>query len=187
MKDLLQRLQRALPQVGQWIDDLRVRHLPRAIPPSELGFTRPASCLPGSLLNTARVALVDRIPFPPVSQYGLPEFEAMASMPMAGITFGDMYFVQPSYASEGIHFHELVHVVLWSTLGMREFLLTYALGIAQYGYLQSPLEAMAFDLQAQFEQGALLLSVAERVARHAAEAREAASTMFRMHGLKLGA
>lgn len=32
---------------------------------------------------------------------------------------------------ESIHFHELVHVVQWSALGVDEFLLTYALGVAQ--------------------------------------------------------
>ena len=57
----------------------------------------------------------------------------------------------------------------------------------QYGYMQSPLEAIAFDLQARFEQGVPLLSVADRVARHAAEARDAASAVFQMHGLELGA
>jgi hypothetical protein len=93
---------------------------------------------------------VDKIPFPPVSAYGLPEFESMANMPMAGITFRDTYFVNPSYSSEGVHFHELVHVIQWSTLDVTEFLLTYAVGIAQHEYIHSPLEAIAFELQTQF-------------------------------------
>jgi hypothetical protein len=130
---------------------------------------------------------VDRIPFPPVSAYGLPEFESMANMPMAGITFRDMYFVHPSYSSEGVHFHELVHVIQWSTLGVKEFLLTYAVGIAQHGHFQSPLEAIAFDLQAQFEQEAAIPSIVDLVARHAAGIRDAAATVFRTHGLEMGA
>ena len=111
----------------------------------------------------------------------------MADMPMAGITFRNMDFVHPSYSSEGVHFHELVHVVQWSTLGVREFLLTYALGIAQYGYAESPLEAIAFDLQSKFENETAPPSIADRIARHAVETRQAASIVFRTHGLELGA
>ena len=184
--DLLQRLQRALPHVGKWIDDLHARHVSESIRASEVGFPRLAACFPADLLEITRVVSVGTIPFPPVYAYGLPEFEAMANMPMAGITFGDMYFIQPSYSSEGIHFHELVHVVQWRILGAREFLLTYALGLVQFGYVASPLEAIAFDLQERFEQGTALPSVAERIARHAVGAREAASTVFRAHGLELG-
>ncbi|NOT45472.1 MAG: hypothetical protein HOP14_12795 [Acidobacteria bacterium] len=106
-------------------------------------------------------------------------------MPIAGVTFGDMYFVHRVHASEAIHFHELVHVVQWSTLGVDEFLLTYALGIAQHGYVQSPLEAIAFDLQARFEQHGALDGVVEHVARHAVDTREAASAVFSAYGLRM--
>jgi hypothetical protein len=183
VRDLLRRLHLALPQVEQWIVDLRARHFQRSIAASDVEFPRLAAHFPMELLKITRVASVSSIPFPPVSSYGLPEFEAMANMPMAGITFRDMYFVQPSYSSEGIHFHELVHVVQWSTLGVRDFLLTYALGIVQCGYAESPLEAIAYDLQAKFDQGIALPLVAEPIARHAIEARETASTVFRAHGL----
>jgi hypothetical protein len=183
VRDLLERLQRSLPQVEQWIVDLRARHFQQSIAASEVEFPRLAAHFPVELLEATRIVSVGRLPFPPVSSYGLPEFEAMANMPMAGITFHDMYFVQPSYSSEGIHFHELVHVVQWSTLGVRDFLLTYALGILQYGYAESPLEAIAYQLQARFEQGIALPLITEPVARHAVEAREAASVVFRAHGL----
>jgi hypothetical protein len=186
VRDLLQRLHRALPRVEQWITDLRARHFQGSIAASEVEYPRLAVHFPMDLLKVTRVASVGRIPFPPVSSYGLPEFEAMAGMPMAGITFRDMYFVQPSHSSEGIHFHELVHVVQWSTLGVRDFLLTYALGIVQHGYAESPLEAIAYDLQARFEQGMALPLVAEPIARHAIEARETAMVVFRAHGLALG-
>ena len=91
MRDLLQRLQRALPEVGHWIDELHARHLAASIPASDTGFSRLAAHYPAALLRSTRVAMVDDVPFPPVSAYGLPEFEAMANMPMAGITFRNMY------------------------------------------------------------------------------------------------
>jgi hypothetical protein len=110
----------------------------------------------------------------------------MASMDMAAITFGDMYFVRPPYSTEDVHFHELVHVVQWSTLGVREFLLTYALGIAQHGYAASPLEATAFELQARFQEGARLHSLSATIVRRAIEARETAAAVFSANGLKWG-
>jgi hypothetical protein len=110
----------------------------------------------------------------------------MADMPMAGITFRDMYFVHPSHSSEGVHFHEMVHVVQWKTLGVRPFLLTYALGIIQYGYEHSPLEAIAFESQARFEQGSAMSSVAEHVGRHALQVCQDAGAVFRAHGLEFG-
>jgi hypothetical protein len=185
VRDLLQRLQRALPDVALWVDQLRAQHLPASVSASEVRCPRLAAYFPEALLKAARVVSVERIPFPPVSSYGLPEFEALANMPMAAITFGDMYFIQSSCSSEDIHFHELVHVIQWTTLGPEEFLLTYALGIAQHGYADSPLEAIAFDLQARFERGIPIPSAAEGIARHAVEVRQAASTVFRAYGLEL--
>jgi hypothetical protein len=92
VRDLLERLQRALPQLGRWIDDLHAQHLPTSVPASNVGFPRLAACFPTALLKVTRVATVDNVPFPPVSAYGLPEFEAMSNMPMAAITFRNMYF-----------------------------------------------------------------------------------------------
>lgn len=185
MTDLLQRMLRALPRIRAWMDDLHATHRHASVPASATGCTRLASALPASLLQRARAVTVDVVPFPPVPAYGLPEFESLARMPIAGVTFGDMYFVHRVHASEAIHFHELVHVVQWSTLGVDEFLLTYALGIAQHGYVQSPLEAIAFDLQARFEQHGALDGVVEHVARHAVDTREAASAVFSAYGLRM--
>ena len=161
LKDLLRRVQSALPEVRTWIEDLHARYSPFAVPPSSVGFTRLLDYFPESVLRTARSTIVDDIPFPPVSSYGLPEFESLAKMPMAGITFDGMYFVQRSHSVEHVHFYELIHVVQWDTLGVNEFLLTYALGIAQHGHMQSPLEAVAYDLQDQFEKGATLSRTVE--------------------------
>jgi hypothetical protein len=187
MRDLLLRLQRALPQVEQWVKELHTRHALEAVPVGEMGFQRLESYLPVDLLQRARAVTIPRIPFPPVSAYGLPEFEQLAQIPMAGITFDDMYFVHPAHASEGVHFHELVHVIQWGALGVRTFLVTYAVGIAQYGYVESPLEAVAYDLQARFEQQAMLPAIVDFVERHAVAARAATATVFREHGLEMGA
>jgi hypothetical protein len=187
MTDLLVRLKRALPRIREWIDDLHGQHSDQATPAGSLGLPRLASCFPDNLLRSARAVTVRHIPFPPVSAYGLPEFESMASMEMAGITFRNMYFVHQSYSVESVHFHELVHVVQWNTLGADEFLLTYALDVARYGYIGSPLEAMAYELQSRFENGSALPAIVDDVARHALATRNSAAQVFRSFGLTMSA
>ena len=186
MRDLLSRLQRALPAVETWISELHARHTARSVPASSTGFTRLGQYFPASLLQRARAVTVDVMPFPPVRDLGLPEFEAMATMPMAGITFGNMYFLHGERAEEATHFHELVHVVQWSALGVRRFLLTYAVGIAQHGYETSPLEFSAYELQARFERGEAIPGLVEFITWHAEQARREVENLFLSVGLSMG-
>jgi len=186
MRDLLRRLHGALPSIRQWIDDLHAEHSSAAIAAGELGFPRLAASFPAALLDRAQAVTVARIPFPPVSNYGLPEFEAFARMPMAGITFDRMYFVHQSHVSEAIHFHELVHVIQWQTLGVNDFLLTYAMGLAAFGYDLSPLESIAFRMQSEFEQGRVRPDLLELVSAEARLARQSAAECFRANGVTFG-
>ena len=39
---------------------------------------------------------------------------------------------------ERLHFHELIHVVQWLTLGPERFLMAYADGLERFGYSQKP-------------------------------------------------
>jgi hypothetical protein len=182
MQDLLRRLLDALPHMAQWMDALHAGHAERSLRASELGLRKLSDHFPARVLNETRVVTILEIPFPPVSEYSLPEFEPMARAPIAGITFGNMYFVRPD-ASEGVHFHELVHVVQWDALGVSDFLLTYAVGLVQYGYAQSPLEAIAFELQQRFERFALRGFVDADIARHAATAGDAVTALLRAQRL----
>ena len=188
MRDLLRRVQEALPDMARWIDRLHAQHAGQAVSAREAGPARLADYFPRAVLDAARVVTVAPLPFPPVKEYGLPEFQGMAAPDMAGITFGDMYFVRAGHpAPDGIHLHELVHVVQWKTLGAAEFLSTYAVGLAQHGYERSPLESVAFWLGGQFDLGIAPLDVTDFVAKHAAAARDAAARVFRKHHLQLGA
>jgi len=76
----------------------------------------------------------------------------METMPMDGVTYKDIFFVRIGQQRDSLYFHELVHVVQWDWLGVDNFLLAYAIGLLQHGYQQSPLEQMAFQLQAGFDQ-----------------------------------
>jgi len=153
--DIIRRFHTALPQVRGWIDQFLDTHADRARAVSTLGFTQLSACFPRELLERAKVVPVDRVPFPPVDQFGLPEFAPMQQMSFDGITFKDTFFLQQGRASEALHFHELVHVLQWSRLGVDNFLLAYGLGLLSFGYAQSPLEQMAYTLQRDFELGTL--------------------------------
>jgi hypothetical protein len=117
-----------------------------------LGSNRLASCYPADLLERARVVSVERTPFPPVSQFGLPEFARLQGRQFEGITFKNTFFVVRGREFESLHFHELVHVVQWARLGVVNFLLSDGFGLPQFGYEQSPLEQMAYSLQQLFER-----------------------------------
>ncbi len=172
----------------RWIDRIHAEHASRAIPAREVAPVRIADYFPPALLDSARVVTIESLPFPPVSDYGLPEFQGMATPDMAGITFGDMYFLRAGHSPDDrVHVHELVHVVQWKTLGADEFLSTYAVGLAQHGYERSPLESVAYWLEGQFGLGVAPLDVSDFVAKHALAARDAAAKVFRKHHLQLGA
>ncbi len=110
-----------------------------------------------------------RVPFPPLSRMGLPEFTQMESMQtqMAGITYEDTFFINHFQRTESLHFHELVHVVQWERLGVDNFLLAYGAGLMEFGYFNSPLEQMAYSLQARFEGGRLPDNIVESVQQEA--------------------
>lgn len=169
--EILVRLTRALPRMESWIRDLHAAHAPRAQPVSCLGFARLAEAWPRALLEEARAVAVERVPYPPVSDLGLPELEPMARARWSGITFGHMYFVDEGDATEATHFHELCHVVQWKALGVRDFLITYAAGLIEHGYRRSPLEEIAYRLQGEFERGVTRADLALRIAEHARAAR----------------
>ena len=180
-------MNRALPRLRGWIDDLVAEHAPQAVAVATLGFHRLPEYFPDVVLRDVQVVKVRRIPFPPVGVLGLPEFGAMEQMGITGITFGGVCFVHESFASESNQFHELVHAIQWRTLGPDDFLLTYGAGLLQYGYARSPLETIAFDLQSQFDRGQPIDGLDGEVRAHAAKTREGAAALFLQHGVAMGA
>ena len=70
------------------------------------------------------------------------------------LRYRDTYFLWRAVATdESLHFHELVHVVQWQVLRPKDFLLLYAAGLAESGYRDCALEAMAYDHQRRFDAG----------------------------------
>jgi hypothetical protein len=106
------------------------------------------------------VVFVPRVPVPPLSAMGLDRFSDFEQMDAGGITYLNTYFVRADQShSESLHFHELVHVIQWRLLGPEKFLAFYADGLERFGYRNSPLEVMAYNLQDRFEREAQPFSV----------------------------
>ena len=163
MKALMTRLQTVLPSVKDWIDRTLQAHANSATPVSDAPFLQLQNHYPDTLLARARVVIVARVPFPPVSQLGLREFSAIEMISLAGVTYKDTFFVCNGQQRDSLYFHELVHVVQWDRLGVDNFLLAYAVGLLQHGYEQSPLEQMAFELQARFDQQRVPEDLVDRI------------------------
>jgi hypothetical protein len=154
--ELIRKFHHTLPVVREWIEITLENHRDNAIPVVNLSFSRLNGMFPAELLAKARVVVVNgAVPFPPLSRLGLSEFSEMENMQMAGITYKDTFFVNHLHQTESLHFHELVHVVQWERLGVDNFLLAYGAGLMQFGYQNSPLEKMAYSLQAGFDSGRL--------------------------------
>lgn len=185
MTDILQRLVGALPQVESWIDRTLEAYEAVARPVDTTRFAKLSAYLAPGILAAARVVTVAKTPFPPVSAYGLPEFVDMEQMDTAGITFRHVYFVSAAHAfDEAMHFHELVHTIQWRVLGVHDFLLSYGVGIAQFGYEASPLEAIAYELHGAFERNEKIAGLEERVGTHARSVRDATKHVFLSNGVR---
>ena len=106
---------------------------------------------PIEVLSGSYYVVTEKIPkpdFPELRQAGLGDF---IDRPLAGITYKDTYFIQKGCESDlALHFHELVHVVQWRILGASNFISRYISEVQHYGYEDSPLEKMAYELQDAF-------------------------------------
>jgi len=156
----LSEFQRVLPLVKGWIRETLTAAARNARPVVSYRFARLPDFYTPALLTQTKVIEVDRVPVPPLSTFGLSQFRDFEEMDPDGITYLDTYFVRREAAPrESLHFHELVHAVQWRILGLEGFLTLYADGLEKFGYRDSPLEVMAYDLQAQFDLGPLPFDV----------------------------
>jgi hypothetical protein len=155
-----QEFKTVYPRIAGWIQKTLAEHAPAARPVASLGFSRLADYYDAPVLASSKVVVVRKVPVPPLSAMGLARFADIERLDMAGITYLDTYFVRADHAhDESLHFHELVHVIQWRLLGPEKFLALYADGLEQFGYRNSPLEVMAYDLQDRFEREAQPFSV----------------------------
>ena len=168
---MLLRLMTALSRARRWVDSTVAAHWGDAVPIASLAMPGVARVISASLLERARMAVVERPPQPPLERWGLPGDEGFGAINPRGITLRDLIFIQRGHErDESLMVHELIHVIQWRQLGARRFLAAYGLMLLEHGYSQSPLETIAYDLQRQFERGQLDSDIAPIVQRRTDEA-----------------
>lgn len=120
------------------------------------------------VLNDERVANPDFYPMlRQIGFYDLPDQSTMAA-----ITFADCVVSQEPF-TDGLLFHEFVHVEQYRQLGVPRFADLYLRGFLNGGsYFEIPLEQNAYVLGEQYENNPIRqFSVADEVARWIAEGR----------------
>jgi len=152
--------------VESWIDGVNEAHKSDRRPCSVLqhqfeGYYRP------ELLRSSYFVIVNTLPMPKMPELreaGLGDFVDNEDQ-LGGITYKDTYYLVPDAARDvGIHFHELVHVIQWRTLGAQNFIQRYMEEIQRFGYSEkAPLEGMAYGLQRMFEKGIVPFDVEKKV------------------------
>jgi hypothetical protein len=143
----------AYPLISGWIKQTLASHAAAAKPVTSFGFTRLPQYYGAELLASSRAVVVPKVPMPPLSAMGLSRFSAFEHMDAGAITYLNTYFVRADHThDESLHFHELAHVIQWRMLGPEKFLRLYADGLERFGYRNSPLEEMAYNLQERFER-----------------------------------
>ena len=163
----LENLKTFIPQVENWIDRYIEKNKSIRINLASTDFERVKLCFADRTINTSFYAIVEHIETPPLSDIGVSDFLDFENGEYGGITYKDTYFVtEKEKGIESLHFHEMVHVVQWDELGPQNFILLYAIGLAQNGYRQSPLERIAYDLQAEFERNQIRASCEQRIREH---------------------
>ncbi|MBN1512688.1 MAG: hypothetical protein JXB13_11800 [Phycisphaerae bacterium] len=151
MSRLLQLLP-ALPKARRWVRWTLADHVSVAQSLSTRRFSRLPKLYPHELLDRVKIVVVQKVPRPPVEQWGLGAADQFLFVDPAGITLLDTIFLQcGSETNESLVFHELVHVVQWRTLGVNRFLGLYGLLLQQHGYFDNPLEVMARGFETRLE------------------------------------
>lgn len=156
--------------VRPWIAGVILSNVHKAQSVETLGFLRLSAFFKPQLLEESRVVIVDKIPVPPLRRMGLNKFAAFEKLNPISISYLDTCFISRCCdKEENVHFHELVHVIQWRLLGPERFLTRYLQGLQNHDhnfreFRKSPLEAMAFDLQARFESAGQPFDVESEVA-----------------------
>src|SRR5262245_61151877 len=122
-----EEFQQYYPRLLGWIDTTLKTYAGNASTVLSRGFPRLPLYFSADTLTSAKVVLVDKLPIPPLSSWGLTRFADFERGNFSGVTYLNTFFIKRGdEKDEAIHFHELIHVVQWRVLGPEQFLRLYA-------------------------------------------------------------
>jgi hypothetical protein len=156
--------------VESYISESRQKYAPQAVPLTDAQRAAMQPFFPAEILDSVRlcVLLGTRVPNP--SMYSMAKLMGIRNLPdfsdMAAITFVDVIVSHEEFTHD-LLFHELVHVVQYAQLGVKEFAARYVNGFIQSGsYEEIPLEKNAYSLEERFSADPnQIFSVADEVRR----------------------
>lgn len=162
--------------VARYISTQRERYARRAVALSLTHRVRLAPFFANEVLDSTRALVLQGEQVPNPEFYPMLRGLGFSNLPdqsaMAAITFRDVVVSHEPF-SDGLLFHELVHVEQYRQLGIRRFSELYVLGFLNAGsYEAIPLEVNAYSLEDRFRHDShLAFSVRAEVAQWFAEGR----------------
>jgi hypothetical protein len=142
--------------VESYISDSRKKYAPQAVPLTDAQRSAMQPFFSAAVLDSARLCVLrdTRVSNPPM--YAMAKMMGIRNLPdfaaMIAITFVDVIVSHQEF-TDALLFHELVHVVHYAQMDMKEFAARFVNGFIQGGsYEEVPLEKMAHALEDRFSQ-----------------------------------
>lgn len=140
--------------VESYISESRAKYTPQAAPLTDAQRAAMQPFFPAEILDSARLCVLHGASVPNPSMYSMAKLMGIRNLPdfsdMAAITFVDVIVSHEEFTPD-LLFHELVHVVQYAQLGLKEFAARYVNGFIQGGsYEEIPLEQNAYALEGRF-------------------------------------
>ena len=144
--------------VEDYVTSSRKKYAPQAVPLSDAQRSAMQPFFSAAVLDSARLCVLrgTRVSNPPM--YAMAKMMGIRNLPdfadMTAITFVDVIVSHQEF-TDALLFHELVHVVQYSQMDMKEFATRFINGFIQGGsYEKIPLEMHAYALGDRFSQNA---------------------------------
>ena len=160
--------------VEDYVTSSGKKYAPEAVPLTDELRTAMQPFFSPAVLDSARLCVLHgtRVSNPPM--YAIAKMMGIRNLPdfaaMTAITFVDVIVSHQEF-TDALLFHELVHVVQYAQMDMKEFAARFVNGFIQGGsYEEVPLEKMAHELEDRFSQNATQVSSVEDEVRQWREA-----------------
>ena len=140
--------------VESYISESRAKFAAQAVPLTAGQRQTVQPFFPAEILDRVRLCVLRGTRVPNPSMYSMAKLMGIRNLPdfsdMAAITYVDVVVSHEEF-SDDLLFHELVHVVQYEQLGLKEFAARYVNGFIQGGsYEEIPLEKNAYALEGCF-------------------------------------
>jgi hypothetical protein len=142
--------------VEDYITSSRKKYAPQAVPLAEVQRIAMQPYFSSAVLDSARLCVLRGTRVQNPSMYAMAKMMGIRSLPdfaaMTAITFVDVIVSHQEF-TDALLFHELVHVVQYAQMDLKEFAGRFVNGFIQGGsYQEIPLEKMAHALERRFSQ-----------------------------------